>query len=174
MRIYYTTEIFIEKAKTHPNHINCLYTKTVFVSWKEKICITCPIHGDFWQRSKDHIAGAGCPKCANQNTGIRCRFDQEELIKLLNKKHNYKYTYENVIYKGEHYDIIVTCPKHGNFSVKAYSHIAGIGCINCGYESSAVIRRKTTDQFILDDPKYIVIFLIIINLNILHQKQNYV
>jgi hypothetical protein len=30
----------------------------------EKICIICPIHGEFWQMVNSHMDGSGCPKCA--------------------------------------------------------------------------------------------------------------
>ena len=29
----------------------------------EKICIICPIHGEFWQTPANHLRGQGCPKC---------------------------------------------------------------------------------------------------------------
>ena len=30
---------------------------------KEKVCIVCPEHGEFWQTPHDHLSGYGCPKC---------------------------------------------------------------------------------------------------------------
>ena len=32
---------------------------------REKIKITCPIHGDFYQEAESHLQGHGCPKCSN-------------------------------------------------------------------------------------------------------------
>jgi hypothetical protein len=32
----------------------------------EKVRITCPDHGDFWQRGSDHIEGHGCPSCGGR------------------------------------------------------------------------------------------------------------
>ena len=29
-----------------------------------KVCIMCPIHGDFWQHPQRHLEGGGCKKCA--------------------------------------------------------------------------------------------------------------
>lgn len=39
------------------------YSKTVFIKNKEKVCITCPIHGDFYQLPDNHLHYHGCPKC---------------------------------------------------------------------------------------------------------------
>mgnify|MGYP003304460647 CR=1 FL=1 len=30
---------------------------------EEKVCIICPIHGEFWQTPNDHLSGYGCPEC---------------------------------------------------------------------------------------------------------------
>ena len=39
------------------------YTKTVYVKAKEKVIITCPIHGDFEQHKQNQILKkCGCPK----------------------------------------------------------------------------------------------------------------
>lgn len=40
------------------------YDKVEFKNDHDKVVITCPIHGDFSQRPKHHIKGAGCRKCA--------------------------------------------------------------------------------------------------------------
>lgn len=39
------------------------YTKSVISPGVQKVCITCPSHGDFWQSRFDHIKGYGCSKC---------------------------------------------------------------------------------------------------------------
>lgn len=42
-----TTEEFIEKArKIHGNKYD--YSKVVYVNSQTKVCIICPIHGEFW------------------------------------------------------------------------------------------------------------------------------
>ena len=59
-----TTEDFIEKARaTHGSRYG--YERTVYVTSRKKIVITCLEHGDFEQRARDHLAGVGCPKCAS-------------------------------------------------------------------------------------------------------------
>lgn len=40
------------------------YFKSVYVTSKDNITITCPDHGDFAQIAGNHLSGVGCPKCA--------------------------------------------------------------------------------------------------------------
>jgi len=53
---------FIKKSKSiHGDKYD--YTKSVYISNKSKITITCKEHGDFTQVVNNHLRGAGCPKC---------------------------------------------------------------------------------------------------------------
>lgn len=59
-----TTEEFIKEAlKIHGNKYNYSYAK--YVNASTPIEITCPIHGNFWQRAADHLNGHGCPFCSS-------------------------------------------------------------------------------------------------------------
>ncbi len=60
------------------------------VKWGEdKILITCPIHGDFWQKSHKHLAGQGCRKC-NQKAGwSRERYEDGPATLYYAKINNY-------------------------------------------------------------------------------------
>lgn len=62
-----TTQQFILEANIkHRGKYS--YTKTNYICAKEKVTITCPIHGDFEQTPDIHLRGCGCPKC-NQSHG---------------------------------------------------------------------------------------------------------
>lgn len=39
------------------------YEKAVYVGCKNKVNITCRIHGTFWMTPDNHLQGQGCPKC---------------------------------------------------------------------------------------------------------------
>ena len=39
------------------------YAKVNYIKGSEKVCITCPEHGEFWQNADQHLQGRGCPKC---------------------------------------------------------------------------------------------------------------
>jgi hypothetical protein len=60
-----STADFIKKACCIHNYkytyLKCKYKKAI-----SKVIITCPIHGDFYQRPNAHLSGHGCPKCSNR------------------------------------------------------------------------------------------------------------
>ena len=66
-----TTEKFISKAQAiHGNMYN--YSKVNYIDTKTKVCIICPIHGEFWQRPDIHLRGSICPKCSNNKKAKDC------------------------------------------------------------------------------------------------------
>ena len=59
---------FIARANSiHDNKYD--YSKTVYVAAKEKVTITCPIHGDFQQLVSGHLSGYGCKQCTSYGKG---------------------------------------------------------------------------------------------------------
>lgn len=61
-----STKEFIKRAKKiHGDFFD--YSKTNYINRHTKVCITCPTHGDFWQRPADHLRGCKCPQCWNEN-----------------------------------------------------------------------------------------------------------
>lgn len=58
-----TNEQFIKRAKEiHGDKYD--YSKVEYKRSDEKVCIICPIHGEFWQRPSFHISYSnGCPIC---------------------------------------------------------------------------------------------------------------
>lgn len=61
-----TQEEFISKAiAIHSDKYN--YSKVEYVNSQTKVCIICPIHGEFWQRPSLHLRGKGCRKCFLEN-----------------------------------------------------------------------------------------------------------
>lgn len=72
-------DYFIEKSmKVHGNKYD--YSRSVYVSNKEKINIHCPAHGEFFQRVNSHYQGKGCPHCANEQKESRQLIVIDELI----------------------------------------------------------------------------------------------
>ena len=65
-------EKFIEEAtKVHGGLYE--YHKVEYVNGKTKVCIVCPIHGEFWQSPTNHLKGKGCPYCSGN---LRTRSSQ--------------------------------------------------------------------------------------------------
>jgi hypothetical protein len=65
-RCSYSSKDFVEKAQLiHGDKYD--YSKVNYVSAKKKVCIICPIHGEFWQVPNYHIDGCGCPRCGKES-----------------------------------------------------------------------------------------------------------
>ena len=57
-----TKEKFIKKAKeVHGDKYD--YSKVEYVNANTKVCIMCPVHGEFWQSPSNHLKHNGCPLC---------------------------------------------------------------------------------------------------------------
>ena len=55
-------EAFLARAKNvHGGKYD--YSKTVYLSMRAMVEITCPVHGPFFQRAQSHLLGHGCPSC---------------------------------------------------------------------------------------------------------------
>ena len=79
------TEIFIQRSKKiHDNEYD--YSKVEYKNPKTKVCIICPIHGEFWQYPYGHLQGKGCSKCKNKSV-----LETKTLLFLNNNNINYEY-----------------------------------------------------------------------------------
>lgn len=60
-----TTEEFVSDARIiHGDKYD--YSKVEYIQNKIHVCITCPVHGDFWQKPNVHLSGCGCPICKSE------------------------------------------------------------------------------------------------------------
>ena len=64
------------------------------------------------------------------------RLTTEQFVAKAREIHGDKYDYSKVVYTKMHDYITITCPKHGDFLQKAYSHLNGKGCSKCAKEES--------------------------------------
>jgi len=71
-------------------------------------------------------------------------YTTEEWIKKAHQKHDNKYDYSKVVYKGVNTRIIFNCPVHGDISQLAGNHLVRNGCRKCSKEE----ERKSTEAFI--------------------------
>ena len=138
-----TTEQFIEEAKQiHGDKYN--YSKVNYVNRKTKVCIICPIHGEFWQSPSCHIFNKnGCPKCCK--TGVK--YTIEDFKEKVNKIHNGKiYVAKDAEYINSHTKIKMICPEHGEFWTKPNYILCNHGCPICG---NLIVKEKL--RFTLKD-----------------------
>lgn len=148
-----TTEEFIEKyIKRFGEKYN--FEKSVYVNGKTKIIVGCPIHGDFEIRPIDLLNGYGCPYCGGTKKSTT-----EEFIEKAKYVHGEFFTYDNCVYINSNSKVIVTCPIHGDFEVKANNHLNGCNCPKCSKEGikhtinyiakiNASTKHSNTEEFI--------------------------
>lgn len=77
-----TTEQFIAEAKAiHGDKYD--YSKVQYKTNKDKVCIICPEHSEFWQRPNDHLRSSGCKKCyaCSRNRIANLTFDIPDACK---------------------------------------------------------------------------------------------
>ena len=137
-----TTEQFIEKAKqVHGDKYD--YSKTEYINARTKVCIICPIHGEFCQLPSVHLSNHGCPKCSKN-----AKLDQDSFLQKCKDVHGNFYDYSKTKFVTSHEKIIIICPIHGEFEQQAYVHIQGHGCPIC-----AGNIKRDTNQFITEAKK---------------------
>ncbi len=137
-----TTEQFIEEAhKVHGYKYD--YSKVEYINNKIKVCIICPIHGEFWQIPDNHLKGFGCSSCTNN-----MKYNNESFINKSNIIHNFKYDYSKVEYINNKIKVCIICPKHGEFWQRPDKHLNGQGCSKCATEYANLLRKYDNSIFI--------------------------
>ena len=132
-----STEDFIKKAKEiHGDKYD--YSKVDYKGSKEAVCIICSDHGEFYQKSGDHISGRGCPRC-----GGTTKLTEGGFIKKAREVHGDKYNYCKIEYKNNREKVCIICPDHGEFYQIPRDHLKGMGCRRC-----AGLEKLTTKDFI--------------------------
>ena len=142
-----TTKWFIEKAKEiHGDKYN--YNKVKYNGNRNKVCIICPEHGEFWQTPNNHLKGEGCKFCAFDELSKKKKMDIKSFIEKSIKIHNNKYDYRKVDLENrdEKGRVCIICPEHGEFWQTPNSHLQGNGCKKCSKFNPPI--KLTTEEFI--------------------------
>lgn len=130
-------EEFIKRARlVHGDKYD--YSKVEYVNKETKVTITCPLHGDFYQRPGSHLANCGCNKCGEYRT----RLTQDEFILKAKQKHGNRYNYDKVSYVNNKTPVVIICPKHGEVKQKPFNHLAGNGCYKCKASKGEILIRE--------------------------------
>ena len=114
------------------------YSKVNYIHSKEKVCVICPEHGEFWVTPNAHMRGSRCPVCYGTP-----KKTTEQFIEQARKVHGEKYNYSKVVYNGNKSKVCIICPEHGEFWQNPLSHIRGSKCPACSH-----VLRMTQDNFI--------------------------
>ena len=150
-----TTEEFIKRArKLHGDKYD--YSKVEYKNANAKVCIICPIHGEFWQTPSKHTnCKHGCPKC-----GSKERLSNDEFIKRAREIHGDKYDYSKVDYKNNRTKVLIKCKICATeWESIPTNHLRGQGCPVCARHYLSQIFASTTEEFIkrareIHDDKY--------------------
>ena len=125
-----TKEEFVEKSiKIHGLKYD--YSKSIYNGIHHKICISCNIHGDFFQTPHNHIVNIqNCPKCImyGQPRKLNNQFIMESI-----KLHKNIYDYSLTDYKTARTNVKIICKTHGEFIQNPSVHLKGHGCPKCGF-----------------------------------------
>lgn len=141
MAVSNTQEEFLRRARAVHGD-TYLYDKVKYVAYKKRVIITCRKHGDFLQRPSNHVEGQGCMKCVNE--AKRKRFGKVkvysgEIADLWLNKLQAKYPWLKFSeFSNPGVPCKVTCDKHGEMYVTAYSMLRsdGVACKYCARNMS--------------------------------------
>lgn len=131
------TEKFIAKCKEVYGDLYD-YSKVKYVHSKEKVCVICPKHGEFWVTPNSHMRGSRCPACYGTPKKTLKQFIEEA-----RKIHGDKFDYSKVVYDGLDVKVCIVCPEHGEFWQTPYVHLRGGQCPAC-----SKVQRITQDIFL--------------------------
>jgi len=140
-----TEEVVARFKEVHGDFYD--YSKYVYKGYYEKSTITCPIHGDFEQTTRNHLRG-GCRKCSNEDSGVR---DIVGTINTLQDIHGDGYVFSPEYFKkfpetNNNYYIKVTCEVHGEWEARIAHLKEGKGCPKCAVKTSG--GETEVDSFI--------------------------
>jgi hypothetical protein len=147
--VRYTTKSFIEKAiAIHGTKYD--YSKTIYVTYKEKLKIICHIHGEFHMNPNAHIGyqKQGCKSCGILSRTLVQTKTTKQFIEESISVHGSTYDYSKTEYKSTNKKLIVICKIHGEYMIRPYHHLNKIGCAKCGTERAANSHRLSQEQFI--------------------------
>lgn len=127
-----TTCEFIENAILRHNG-RYDYSKSSYISTDTKICVICPVHGEFWQTPHDHLAGSGCPECGRESSKALRKTGLADFIEKAEKLHGRKYDYSHVTeYTNNRDKVEIICKACGeSFFQSPDVHLRGCGCPKC-------------------------------------------
>ena len=117
---------------------------------KNYITVRCKIDGYTWNTKPNWLQhGTGCQKCYNRRRGETTRIGTENFIKRSKETNGDKYDYSKVNYINNKTPVVLTCPKHGDFSVRPDKHLnRGDGCPKCADEQNGINKRISQEKFI--------------------------
>jgi ssDNA-binding Zn-finger/Zn-ribbon topoisomerase 1 len=142
-----TKETFITKARAKHGSVYD-YNEVTYTGSKTKVRLICSIHGGFEISPDNHLAGKGCPTCGRIKNANGQRKTKEQFIAEARSVHGNKYDYSRSEYLQARAKVEILCPQHGPFKQEAWSHLSGVGCPRCGFETAAEKHKLNPNDFL--------------------------
>lgn len=143
-----TTDQFISMAiSVHGSKYD--YSKSIYTKSREKLTITCPIHGDWYQSPNDHTSGGcGCPSCKFDLIASQKRHSHNHFVNNAQQVHCGVYDYGKVQYINAITKVEIVCYTHGSFFQTPDKHVTSkTGCPKC---SCTISKGERVIQQIFD------------------------
>lgn len=113
------------------------YEQSIYTGSHNKLAITCPTHGVFYQSPTNHVQGKGCPRCSAEEFGLRSRSSLDVFLQRAATVWVDRWDYSKTVYTGARDLLDITCPVHGDFQQTQSNHLGGkIGCTKCNHMQS--------------------------------------
>lgn len=107
------------------------------------LTVHCIAHGLFKQKAYSHLYGKGCTLCANERTAKSLTLSTNDFIEKSKAKYGERFSYEKTHCIGAGKDLLITCPDHGDFSIRPKAHMwLPYGCPNCSVELPRLNRKQ--------------------------------
>lgn len=140
----YTPHQFIEEAtRVHEGRYS--YPDLIYVHAQEKVKISCPEHGIFYQSPTHHIRRRqGCPKCKSKSSPQCQPQTLKDFVSNARAIHGDRYDYSRVEYKNNHTPVTIVCREHGEFSQLPSNHTNKTnrsGCPTCAGLAPWMLER---------------------------------
>jgi hypothetical protein len=126
-------EFLVRAVRTHGKKYG--YGKSNYKNMHQKIDVECPEHGVFSQSPANHLSGKGCPTCAYKTISSKQAKTDQQFVFQAKKKFGKKFSYSKVKYINQNTPVVISCPKHGDFSVSPKTFLKSPhGCRKCRFD----------------------------------------
>ena len=137
-----------DRAKAFLERMRRLYGDTLifpdlnYISNRKKVSVRCAIHNVDYTAWPTNLSSGrkGCPACGPKLT-------LRDFIERARKTHGNKYNYDKVEFVNTTTKVTVTCPIHGDWSVKPVVHYNdGSGCPGCALDNNHLNKATFIDK----------------------------
>jgi hypothetical protein len=163
-----TQEEFIKRCKdTHGNKYD--YSKSIFISYNDKVTITCKKHGDFEIIVNNFLTHSrNCKKCGDINKSkTKLKIGREKYIFDVKEAYNDLYSFDKLEFRGILNEVILTCNHHGHFKTIARNVLRGKGCPECYPRDYNNFKFKNWKAICINNKAYLYL------LNIYNENESF-